>query len=70
VRCRRNKVNVQEILRAYNNNSAERREKALAINRIFPPTKYGVSRWSKPAKEDVKNSQKLSKEGRQALIKS
>jgi hypothetical protein len=41
VKCRRNRMNVQELIRAYNNNSAERREKIMAINKIFPPKNYG-----------------------------
>jgi hypothetical protein len=47
VKCRRNRLNVQELIRAYNNNSAERREKIIAINRIFPPKTYGMGKFSK-----------------------
>lgn len=49
VRCRRNFVNVQELIKAYNcNSSGERKEKITAINKIFPPKAYGgASLWKK-----------------------
>lgn len=48
VKSRRNRVTVNEIIRAYNNNSADRKDKVIAINRIFPPTVY-ASKWLKGA---------------------
>ncbi len=42
-------MNVNELIRAYNNNSAEKREKIMAINKIFPPKNYGISKWNKAA---------------------
>ena len=46
VKSRRNRVTVQELIRAYNNNSNERKEKIMAINKIFPPKTYGIQKWS------------------------
>ena len=46
VKSRKNRLNVNELIRAYNNNSAERREKIMAINKIFPPKNYGKSKWN------------------------
>jgi hypothetical protein len=49
VKSRKNRLNVNELIRAYNNNSAEKREKMMAINKIFPPKNYGQSKWNKAA---------------------
>ncbi len=42
VKARRNQVTVQDLMKAYNNNSVEKKEKQKAINKIFPPKKFGL----------------------------
>ena len=47
VKSRRNQAVVSELLKGYYNNTAEKKEKEKAINKIFPAKKFGLQKWSK-----------------------